>query len=136
MAIRKAVAILLVRHDKKFLLMHRDDEGSHRFPGYWGFFGGGVEDGQTPEQALLQEAKEELGIDLVRYHLALVHDFSDVHDAIGKKWVFIAPFEKQEAITQGEGQGMGWFSIAELDNLKIIPHDKEAIVKIMQKNGA
>ena len=34
------------------------------FPNCWDFFRRPVEEGETPEQALLREVKEELGIEL------------------------------------------------------------------------
>ena len=35
-----------------------------RLPNYFGFWGGGTENNETPEEALLREIKEELVLDL------------------------------------------------------------------------
>ncbi len=131
MSLRKAAGLLIIRADGKFLLQHRDEK-ARRFPLYWGFFGGGINDSETPEQAMIREAKEELGIKVVDYRLALEQDFSDDFDPRGKKWIFTAPFEKQTLITLNEGQGMDWFLTENLKNIMIIPHDKKAIADIME----
>jgi 8-oxo-dGTP diphosphatase len=130
MPLRKAAGLLLIRADGKFLLQHRDEK-ARRFPLYWGFFGGGINNSETPEQAMIRETKEELGINVVDYQLALEQNFSDDFDPQGKKWIFTAPFEKQTPITLNEGQGMDWFLTEDLENLMIIPHDKKAIADIV-----
>jgi 8-oxo-dGTP pyrophosphatase MutT (NUDIX family) len=42
--------------------MQRRDANAPRLPGYLGFFGGGVEPGESPEDALVREVREELEI--------------------------------------------------------------------------
>ena len=42
----------------------RDDKPGIPFPNHWDLIGGHVEEGETPEQALVREVKEEIGIDL------------------------------------------------------------------------
>ncbi|ULH14401.1 NUDIX domain-containing protein [Deinococcus sp. KNUC1210] len=44
------------------------DRRGHR-PPPWGSFGGGIETGETPLQALLREAEEELGVHLRAAHV-------------------------------------------------------------------
>ena len=41
------------------------DSKENFFYGLWCTFGGAIEPGETPEQALKRELKEELGIDIV-----------------------------------------------------------------------
>ena len=55
-----AVAVL-VTETERYLMKRRDDVPWIAFPDQWSFFGGGVEAGESPEQALCRELHEELG---------------------------------------------------------------------------
>lgn len=48
---------IVINKDKEFLLVQLHSYGEND----WNFSGGGIEDGETPEQALLRELWEELG---------------------------------------------------------------------------
>lgn len=54
---RTRSAIILIE-DNKLALIERHRAGKH----YFAFPGGGVDEGETPEQAAVREAQEELGI--------------------------------------------------------------------------
>lgn len=54
------VAGIIQRDDGKILLARRKP-GSH-LAGYWEFPGGKIEDGESPEECLERELREELGI--------------------------------------------------------------------------
>lgn len=54
------VAVALVDRDGRLLVQQRPATGS--MPGLWEFPGGKVDPGETPEQALIRELDEELGI--------------------------------------------------------------------------
>ena len=56
------VAVALVDPDGRVLLAQRPEGKS--LAGLWEFPGGKVEPGERPEQALIRELKEELGIDV------------------------------------------------------------------------
>jgi 8-oxo-dGTP diphosphatase len=56
--------VLLFDRSGRLLIYLRDDKPGIPFPNHWDLFGGHVEQGETPEQALAREVKEELGITL------------------------------------------------------------------------
>lgn len=72
---RNVSIIILYDKDKKVLLQHRSDEAK-RLPGYWAFFGGGIEAGETPEQAVKRETLEELDYVLDNPKLIWKQNFS------------------------------------------------------------
>ncbi len=50
--------------DGRVLLVHRSPAQRH-YPGVWDLFGGHVEKGESLEEALRREAREELGIEVL-----------------------------------------------------------------------
>jgi 8-oxo-dGTP diphosphatase len=64
---KKIAAIIFENDNGEFLLYKRDNKPGIPFPGYWDLIGGHVEEGETPEQALVREVKEEIDIDLKEF---------------------------------------------------------------------
>lgn len=60
MSLLLVVACALVDADRRVLIAQRPEGGA--MAGLWEFPGGKLETGETPEDALLRELKEELGI--------------------------------------------------------------------------
>jgi 8-oxo-dGTP diphosphatase len=55
-----AVALALLEREGRWLLQLRDDVPGIVAPGHWGLFGGHLDPGETPEQALRRELREEI----------------------------------------------------------------------------
>ena len=55
------VALALLERRGEWLIQLRDDVPGIVAPGTWGLFGGHLEPGETPEQALRRELLEEIG---------------------------------------------------------------------------
>lgn len=75
------VACALVDEDNRVLIARRP-EGRH-MAGLWEFPGGKIEPGELPEQALIRELSEELGIDVTQSCLAPLtfasHAYNEFH---------------------------------------------------------
>jgi 8-oxo-dGTP diphosphatase len=64
----KEIAAIILENDKgELFLALRDNKPGIPFPNQWDLIGGHVEIGETPEEALIREVKEELDIDLIEY---------------------------------------------------------------------
>ncbi|MFH2054845.1 MAG: methyltransferase domain-containing protein [bacterium] len=76
----KCGLLLLDRHNR-VLLQLRDDKPDIPFPNCWGTFGGAIEPGETAEQAIVREIREELDYELSEftYFGNYPHDGYDVH---------------------------------------------------------
>ncbi len=76
------VACALIDVDKRVLIARRKDDGSEN-ASLWEFPGGKIEQGETPEQAIIRELKEELGIDTQSACLAplsfVSHNYDNFH---------------------------------------------------------
>lgn len=55
------VAIAILYQNGRFLMQLRDDIPGILYPGCWGFFGGHLEPGETPEFGMRRELMEEIG---------------------------------------------------------------------------
>ena len=72
-----------------------------------GFFGGGIEGGETPEEALLREIKEELDYDVKDYHFLGTFEGESV---ITSRYYAIVPEDFENKVTILEGQYGKWFT--------------------------
>lgn len=61
MKLEHHLAIAILYRDDCFLMQLREDKPSIVYPGCWGMFGGHIEEGETPEEALERELLEEIG---------------------------------------------------------------------------
>lgn len=118
-------ALVLHDGDGRFLLQHRDDFAPS-FPGMHGLFGGHLESGESPEDALRREAAEELGLELsdpipIGSHLFRLPDRTMLVHA----WMEHSP-AGADALRgqQGEGQGLGFFSTSEADVMDVPGQDR------------
>lgn len=124
---RDIAALLLVDGSGRILLQLRTKDAPF-FPGWWGFFGGGVETGETPREALRREAEEELAYRVRAPLLALSMPYQHQH-ARGILHVFLEPYDPSQLLELREGQGMGWFFPREVEKLHITPHDLAALLQ-------
>ena len=115
--------IILYDLENNLLLQHRTKDAAV-LPDYWAFFGGGIKEGETPEDAVRREAFEELNYELKFPQLFIEQDFK-INDAEGHMYIFIEAFNayKSELKLQ-EGQGWGWFRDDEIDSLEMVFRDR------------
>jgi len=116
----KEIAAIILENDKgEFLLYLRDNKPDIPFPDYWDLIGGHVEEGETPEQALVREVKEELGIDLkeYRFYNKYVCLTGDAYE--NTKYIYTGKINLPiEEITLLEGVRPQFFSKEEIPDVK------------------
>ena len=97
----------------KILLQLRDKKLRVRNPGRWGIFGGGIKKGESPEQAIQRELKEELELEINKIDLILETEFK------GEKiYIFKKKIRDIFSLRLKEGKKMGFFSKSEIMKLK------------------
>jgi 8-oxo-dGTP diphosphatase len=60
---RDVCGVILYTDDGRVLLQQRDDKPTIPYPGCWTFFGGALEAGETPDEAIRRELLEELNLE-------------------------------------------------------------------------
>ena len=118
---RRAVRAIVVK-DGKLLVMHRNKFGQE----YYTLIGGGIDPGETPEQALVREVQEESGITLTQPQLVLVEEAGH---PFGTQYIYLCQYVSGEPILHAESEeakinALGknlytpmWISLAELHRL-------------------
>ena len=116
---KQIAAIILENYKGEFLLYLRDNKPGIPFPYHWDLIGGHVEEGETPEEALVREFKEELDLDLKEYAFYKKYECltGDAYENI--KYIYSGkinlPIEK---VTLLEGVRPQYFSMEEIPGVK------------------
>jgi 8-oxo-dGTP diphosphatase len=103
---RKGCSILFVNEREQVLLFLRDDKPGIPYPDTWDVPGGHVEEGETPEQCIVREMAEEMGLDLKGFELFCIREFEDRVEYVFWKEADL----RIEEIQLTEGQSLRWFT--------------------------
>jgi len=133
-AAKRQVAIFIPYRQKDgdvFVFLQKRSKDAKRIPDYFGFFGGGLEGGETPEQALAREIKEELNYQPRDHFLLKFYEFERK-----EAWVFYQKvndsFENETEVL--EGQYGKWFSQVEaMAEQMLIDEDKVILKDFFEK---
>jgi 8-oxo-dGTP diphosphatase len=115
------VACALIDADRRVLIAQRPE--GKALAGLWGFPGGKIEPGERPEQTLIRELHEELGITVAEPCLAPLtfasHGYESFHLLmplyICRRW--------DGMVTPREGQALAWVRATKLRDYPMPPAD-------------
>jgi 8-oxo-dGTP diphosphatase len=114
-------AVALIDADGRVLLAKRPE--GKKMAGLWEFPGGKVENGETPEAALIRELKEELGIDVTVGCLAPLAFASHAYDDFHLLMPLYVCRVWKGAVTAREGQDLTWSRANRLATYPMPPAD-------------
>ena len=123
------VVAALIWREERFLACQRP---AHKARGLlWEFVGGKVESGETQEQALIRECREELDITVVPrdIFMEVTHEYPDLT-------VHLTLFNAD--LPQGEPKAfehnaLRWITVDEIDQLAFCPADEEILERLKRK---
>lgn len=121
MKILLVAAVALIDKDGRILLAQRPEGKS--LAGLWEFPGGKVEQGESPEDALIRELHEELGIETWNSCLAPLSFASHRYEEFHLLMPLFACRRWQGVPIPREGQNLAWAYATELSKYPMPPAD-------------
>ena len=121
----EVVAAIIKKQDKIFITRRSYGE----FADMWEFPGGKIELGESREEALIREVKEELELDInnLEYLTTVDYDYTNFHLTMH---CFICEICGGELVLNAHNDAK-WVSLEELSTQKWVPADVEVVEKIL-----
>jgi len=126
------VAGAIIKDGDRYLVGQRAANKSQG--GLWEFMGGKIEPGETPEQALARECREELSLEIENEHIidSVVHEYPE--KTIRLTLISCSP--KHGSIPKAlEHQQIRWVTVPEMRGMPFAPADSELIDKLFLEEG-
>jgi 8-oxo-dGTP diphosphatase len=121
-------AVALIDTDGRILIAQRPAGKS--MAGLWEFPGGKVDAGETPEQALIRELEEELGIETRQSCLAPIAFASHGYDSFHLLMPLYACRKWRGMPQPREGQTLKWVAVQSLNRYPMPPADLPLIAQL------
>ena len=122
------VVAALIWTNNKFMIWQRPPNKARAL--LWEFVGGKVESGETKEQALIRECKEELNVLLSvgDVFMDVIHEYPDITVHLTLFNATIAEGEPQKL----EHNDIHWITPSEIPNYEFCPADEEILARICE----
>lgn len=124
------VAAAIIRDGDRIFATQR---GYGDFKDGWEFPGGKVESGESSEEALVREIREELAADIIVGDLLMTveYDYPSFHLSMD---CYLAELASGSELKLLEHEAAKWLSVDRLDSVEWLPADIEVVKKIKQQS--
>ena len=129
--IRVVAAVIKATNEKGDPMIFATQRGYGDFKGGWEFPGGKIEAGETPQEALVREIKEELETEIAVGKLidTIEYDYPTFHLSMDCFWAEIVSGD----LVLKEHEAAKWLTKDELDTVEWLPADVTILEKIKEK---
>ena len=120
----RVVAAIIIKNEKVFATQR----GYGDFKGGWEFPGGKIDAGETPEEALIREIKEELDteVEVIELLDTVEYDYPNFHLSMD---CFVCNIKSGDLVLK-EHEAAQWLTKETLDSVNWLPADLGLIDKI------
>ena len=127
-SIRVVAAIIKTLNEKGESVIFATQRGYGDYKDWWEFPGGKIEQGETPEEALVREIKEELDTTIIvdRFLMTVEYDYPEFHLSMD---CFFCSIESGN-LTLLEHEAAKWLPVDNLRQVNWLPADMEIIEQI------
>lgn len=129
--IRVVAAIIKATNEAGETIIFATQRGYGDFKGGWEFPGGKIEEGETPQEALVREIREELETEIEVGELidTIEYDYPTFHLSMDCFWAEIVSGD----LVLKEHEAAKWLTCDELDSVEWLPADITLIEKIQKE---
>ncbi|MBR5099053.1 MAG: (deoxy)nucleoside triphosphate pyrophosphohydrolase [Spirochaetales bacterium] len=122
------VAAAIIRNGNRIFATQK---GYGNYKGWWEFPGGKIEEGETPEQALIREIHEELDttIEVGELISHVQYDYPEFHMDMDCFWCTV----KEGHLKLIEAEDARWLGKEDLFSVKWLPADFDVLEKIAKE---
>jgi 8-oxo-dGTP diphosphatase len=119
----KLTTLCYIERDGKYLMLHRVKKQSDINRGKWIGVGGHFEEGESPEECLLREVREETGLLLTRYTFRGIVTFSTDVQQTEYMCLYTADAFEGELTACNEGN-LAWIAKEKIEGLELWEGDR------------
>lgn len=123
-----------IEKDGKYLMLHRTKKKNDISKDKWLGIGGKFKEGESPEECIVRETKEETGLSLKSYKLRCIVTYVSTTWETEYMYVFTSNEFEGDVIECNEGD-LQWIDKNEVTNLNTWEGDKIFIEKIQNDNN-
>ena len=127
--------ICYIEKDNKYLMLHRTKKEKDINKNKWIGVGGKIEEGESPEECILREVKEETGLTLRTYKLRGIVTYVSTTCETDYMYLFSANDFEGDLIECNEGD-LQWIEKDEIMDLTLWEGDKIFLNKLLQEDSS
>ena len=123
------VTAAIIKQDDAILIVQR--KAGKSFGGYWEFPGGKIEDGETPEECLVRELSEELGVVAFVLHPFAENTYIHANGVI-RLLAFVATIEDLSVLKLVDHDDIKWVTPETILSYRLAPADVAIAEEIVE----